>query len=202
MDDLLEIGRRIEIEPHLDPEPRAHRWREHTESSRGANERELLDRHDDRLRLRPFGKTDVDPIILHRRIEKLFDDRPQAMDLIDEEDIALTQIGERSNEIARLLERRSGRVSYVDAQLARNELGESGLAQSGRAEEKCVVERLSARERRIYIDAQRFLHAILSDEFGQALRPQRELDYALVRNDLRCCYLGAGHWRLICRRKR
>ena len=51
--------------------------------------REPLDRHRDRLRLGSLAQTDVDPVVLHRRIEELLDHRPQPMDLVDEEDVAL-----------------------------------------------------------------------------------------------------------------
>ena len=57
---------------------------------------------------------------------------------------------------------------------------------------------VTARERGVNIDAQGLLHAILADELGQALRAERELDYALVRDDLRSCYFRAGHVRFVC----
>src|SRR5205807_2055465 len=100
--------------------------------------------HGDRLRLGSFGEADFDLVVLHRRVEELLDDRPQAVDLVDEEDVPFAKIGERANQIARLLERRSRCRSNVDAELARNELGESCLAESGWAEEECMVERLTA----------------------------------------------------------
>ena len=73
----------------------------------------------------------------------------------------------------------------VDAELARDQLGERRLAESRRAEEERVIERLAPRQRRVDVDAQRFLHLVLADELGQPLRAERELDDALVRNDLR-----------------
>ena len=115
------------------------------------------------------------------------------MDLVDEEDVALTQIGEGSDQVAGFLECGSGSVADVDAELARNELGESGLAEARWAEEKRVVERLTARERGVNVDAQRLLHAVLADELGQALGAEGELDNALVRDDFRSGYFGAGH---------
>ena len=99
--------------------------------------------------LGPSRQADVDLVVLHRRIEELLDDRPQAMDLVDEEDVAFAQVRERADEIARLLERRAGGRADVDAELARDQLGERRLAESRRAEEQRVVERLAPRQRRV-----------------------------------------------------
>src|SRR4051812_39621574 len=86
--DVLEIFGRIKVEPLFDAEARAHWRREHAEPSRGADERELLDRHGDRLRLRSLREADVDLVVLHRRIKEFLDDRLEAVDLVDEEDVA------------------------------------------------------------------------------------------------------------------
>src|SRR5262249_20120795 len=104
--DQLEILGGIEVEPLLDAEPRAHRRRKHAEPSRRADERERLHAHRDRLRLWTFREADLNLVVLHRRIQKLFDDRLETMDLVDEKDVATAEIRERSDQIARLLERR------------------------------------------------------------------------------------------------
>ena len=101
----------------------------------------------------PSDEPDVDLVVLHRRIEELLDDRPQPVDLVDEEDVARAQVGERADEVARLLQRRAGGGADVDAQLAGDELGERRLAESRRAEEEGVIERLAPRERRVDGDA-------------------------------------------------
>ncbi len=115
------------------------------------------------------------------------------MDFIDEEDVAFAEIRQSTNEVAGFLEGGAGGASDVDTQFPRDELSESSLAQPRWTEEQDVIQRLSATERSIYIDAQGFLDAILADELGQALRAERELDYTLVRNDLRRRDLGSGH---------
>src|SRR4051812_14857993 len=100
------------------------------------------------------------------------------MDLVDEEDVAFAEIRQGADEVAGFFEGGAGGVPNIDAELASDELSEGGFAESGRAEEEGVVEGLSSRECGIYIDAQGLLHAALADEFGQALRAKRELDYA------------------------
>ena len=44
------------------------------------------------LRLRSVAEPDVDLVVLHRRIEELLDDRPQSMDLVDEQDVAARRL--------------------------------------------------------------------------------------------------------------
>ena len=44
-----------------------------------------------------------------------------------------------------------------------------------------------------YIDAQRFLDPVLTDELGQALGAERELDYALVGDDFGGGDFSSGH---------
>ena len=137
-------GDRIVVQALLDPEPRAQRRRQHAETGGRADEREPLDRHRDGLRLRPVRQADLDLEVLHRRIEEFLDDRPQAMDLVDEQDVAGAEIGQRADEIARLLERRTGLGVDVDADLTGDQLAERRLAQARRAEEQRVIERLAA----------------------------------------------------------
>ena len=137
-------------------------------------EREPLDRHRDRLCLGPVRQPDLDLEVLHRRIEKLLDDRPESVDLVDEQDVALAQIGQRADQVTGLLERRAGFGVDVDAQFARDELGERGLAKSGRAKEQRVIERLPADERRLDVDAERVLDLGLPNELSEPLRSERE----------------------------
>jgi hypothetical protein len=56
-----------------------------------------------------------------------------------------------------------------------------------------VVERFSPSQSCIDVDAEGLLHAVLADEFGQTLRAEGELDYALLRDYFRGGYLGARH---------
>ncbi len=98
------------------------------------------------------------------------------MYLVYKEDIAGAEIREGADEVSRLLEGRPRGRPDVDAELPRDQLGERRLAEPGGAEEKGVVERLPPGERGIYIDAERFLDPVLTDELREPLRPQRQLD--------------------------
>ena len=166
---------------------------EHPEARGCADEREPLDRHRDGLRLRPVAEPDVDLVVLHRGIEKLLDNRAQPWISSMKRMSPLAQVGERAHEIARLLQRRPGRRANVDAELARDELRERGLAESRRPVEERVVERLAAAERGLDVDRKAVLHLLLADELGEPLRAERQLDDRLFGHDFGGGDLGAGH---------
>ena len=58
-----------------------------------ADQREALDGQRDRARARAHAGDQLDAEVLHRRVEALLDDRLQAVDLVDEQDVAA---GERA----------------------------------------------------------------------------------------------------------
>ena len=91
------------------------------------------------------------------------------------------------------LERGPGARADVDAQLARDQLGQRRLAESRRSEEERVVERLASRDRRVDGDPEAVLHLLLADELREPLRPKRQLDDGLLGKHFRRRDLGSGH---------
>ena len=162
-DDLGEIGLVVEVEAVHDAEPRSQRRRQQPRARRRANQRERLHRQLDRPRARPLADHDVDLEVLHRRVEDFLDRRTHAVDFVDEQHVARLQVGEDRREVARLLEHGTGRRPHRDAQLVADDVRERRLAESGRAEEQHVIERLAAlprgRDRHVEIRA----HALLAD---------------------------------------
>ena len=77
------------------------------------------------------------------------------MDLVDEQHVTGAQVGERADEVAGLLERGTGFGVDVDADFARDQLGERRLAEPRRSEEQRVIERLTADDGSIDVDAER-----------------------------------------------
>src|SRR5262249_31774599 len=68
----------------------------------------------------------------------------------------------------------------ADAELARHNLRQRGLAQPGRADEQHVVERFLALARRLDEDAQVGARLLLADELLEPQRPQRGLADVLL----------------------
>src|SRR5581483_2224764 len=129
---------------------------------------------------RALADHDVDLVVLERRVEDLLDHGGQAMDLVDEQDVARLEVGEDRGEVAGALEHRGGSRAQVHAELARDDVGERGLAEPRRAEEQHVVERLGPRARRLDEDLELLAHLLLADVVGELRRAQRALELLLL----------------------
>ena len=124
--------------------------------------------------------------VLHRRIEDLLDRGREPVDLVDEQDVAILEIGENGGEVARLGDHRSRRGAKADAELAGDDLGERGLAEPRRAEEQDMVERIAAALGGLDEHAQILARRLLADEFVERLRAQRRVEIlgpAIAGND-------------------
>src|SRR6185437_960895 len=95
------------------------------------------------------------------------------MDLVDEQDIALFEIGEQRGEIASLGNHRTGSRTKADTELARHDLRQRGLAETGRPDKQHMVERLTALARRLDEDRKVGARLLLANEIRQRLRTQR-----------------------------
>ncbi len=98
------------------------------------------------------------------------------MDLVDEEDVAILEIGEQGGEIAGLGDDRARRGPEADSELAGDDLGERRLAEAGRAEEEDMVERVAAALRRLDEDPKIFPRRFLADEIVERLGTQSGVD--------------------------
>ena len=85
VDDLLELGLGVEVEPDRDAEAVAQRIGEQARARGGADQRELgeVDLH--RARRRALADDEVELEVLHRRIEDFLDRRIEPVDLVDEQ---------------------------------------------------------------------------------------------------------------------
>ena len=174
--DLEQFVLGVEIEPDGNAEAVAQRRGEKAGARRGADQGELGKIDPDRARRRPLADDEVELEILHRRIEHFLDRRVEAVDLVDEQHVALFEIGEQRREIARLGDDGAGGGLEVDAQLARHDLRQRRLAEARGAGEQHMIQRLAARLGRLDEDAQVLLGLGLADEFLQPLRPQMRVD--------------------------
>ena len=171
-DDLLEIRRRVELEPVRDAEARAQRRRQQPGPRRRADQREALEPHLHRPRARPLADDDVDLVVLERRIEDLLDRRRHPVDLVDEQHFVGREVGDDADQIARLLDRRARGRAHRHAHLVADDVGERRLAESRRAVQQHVIERLAALLRGGDRDLQVLADAILSDVLVEPARAQ------------------------------
>ena len=153
---------------------------------RRADERERRQRQADARRRRALADDDVELEVLHRRVEDLLDGPRQAVDLVDEQDVALLELGEDGGQVAGPLERRARRDVQGDAHLGGGDAGQRRLAEPGRPGEQQVVDGLAAPAGRLDDDAEVLLQLALADELGEQARPQPGLDDVLgVAGDAR-----------------
>ena len=97
------------------------------------------------------------------------------MNLVDEEHVALLEVGEECREVAGLRDHRPRRGAEIHAEFARHDLRQGRLAQTGRADEEHVIERLVARPRRFDEYCEVLARLLLADKLGKPLRAQRRL---------------------------
>ena len=85
-----------------------------------------------------------------------------------------TSLSSRSFTIAARItgafDRRSRGYAQVDAELARDDMRQRGLAEAGRRGEQDVVERLAASASRLDRHGENFSEALLTDELSQGVR--------------------------------
>ena len=97
------------------------------------------------------------------------------MNLVDEQDVARLEIGELRRQIARFDDDGSGSRAEIDAELARHDLRQRRLAETGRTEEQHVIERLAARLGRRDEDPEILARRFLAGEISEELRANRRL---------------------------
>ncbi len=184
--DLLQLLDGVEIEADGNAEAVAQRRRQQSLPSRRTDQGEARQIDADRTRRRTFADHQVERAVLHRRIEHLLDRRIEAVDLVDEQDVAVLEIGQQRREVARLGDDRARGGAEADPHLAGEDSGERRLAEPGRAVEQHMVERLAAAFRGVDEHAQILARRLLADELVEALRPKRRvgiLGGALGRGD-------------------
>ena len=96
--------------------------------------------------------------------------------------VAFLQIGEQAGQVARFLDGWTAGAFEVGAHGLGDDVGQGGLAQSGRSAEQDVIQGFVALLGRLDGDFQPLLDLGLTGEIGEQRRPQRHLQ--------RCIRLG------------
>ena len=128
----------------------------------------------------PLPEHDVELEVLHRRVQHLFHRPGQAVDLVDEQHVAVLELGEDGRQVAGPLDRRARRGLQVGAELGGDDAGQGRLAQPRGAGEQQVVGGLAAPPRRLEHDPEVGLQLGLAHELGQAAGPERGLGRHVV----------------------
>ena len=100
----------------------------------------------------------------------------QAVDLVDEEDVPLLQIGQDAREIAGALDLRTTGGMEFRAHRGGDDVGQRRLAESRRTAEQHMVERVAALLRGLDHQHEPLLDALLTGEFTEVRRTQRHIE--------------------------
>ena len=139
----------------------------------GADQRELGEIDLDRARRRPLADDEIELEVLHGGIENFLHRRIEPVNFVDEEHVAIFEIGEQRREVAGLGDDRSRGRAEIHPELARHDLRKRGLAETRRPDEQHVIERLAPGARRLDEHRQVGAGLLLADELGEPLRAQR-----------------------------
>ena len=139
--------------------------------------------HVDCARIQPFAEGNIDPKVLHRRIEELFDGRTQAVDLVDEEHRAFGSVRQIGQQVFGRIESWSGSDLVVDAQFFGNHRCQRRFADSRRSVEEDVPQRIFAFSCCIQDHADPLDDFGLTDDVFQALRPQLLIEFRRIAVD-------------------
>src|SRR4051794_19113776 len=198
---LLELRRGVEVEMRDEPEPVAQRTRQQAGAGRRADERERSHVERNGGRAWALADDDVDAEVLHGDVEHLFGRTGHPVDLVEEQHLALTERGQQRRQIARSLDRRSGRDPQRCTDLRGEDHRQRRLAESGRAGQQHVVGRTAALLSGRQDEPELLAHPLLTDELRKPLGPQRRLDDSVVsvgvrRHDVLFAHARLSSWRL------
>ena len=193
-DDEVQVGVGVEVEPVHDAEAAAQRRGEEAGAGGGADQGEGLQRDLHRARAGPAADHEVEAVVLERGVEDLLDLRVEAVDLVDEQDLAVVEGGEERGQVARPLDDGPGGGLDRDAELGRDHVGEARLADARRPEEQDVVEGLAAAPGGLDGDPEVGDHLRLADVLVEPARAQRDLEAEVVVDRASGDEAGRSRW--------
>ena len=162
----------VKLKAEHNAETVAQRGAELTCPRRSADKREAVQVKPYRACGGSFADDDIEHIILHRGVKHLLNGPRKAVDLVNEEHVTVVEVSQQCGEVARLLYRGAARHSEVDAHFVGDNAREGGLAETRRAVEQHMVERLSPLAGCFYINRKVFFNLILPDILAEHLRAQ------------------------------
>ena len=180
-DDALQLLRGVQLQPQLHAEAVTQRARELPGARRRADERESGQIQPDGVGRGALADDDVDGKVLHGRIQDLLHRTVEAVDLVDEQDVARGEVRQQGGQIPGLFDGRAGGHADARAHLVGDDARERRLAEARRTVEQHVVERLIAPARGLDVDGQIALGLLLAGIVGQQLRAQADLALVLRR---------------------
>jgi len=118
------------------------------------------------------------------------------VDLVDEQHVVPFEVGQDRGQVLRFFQHRPRGLTQVHAEFGRDDVAECRLAQTGRAEQQHVVQRLLALARRPDEDFELLARLGLAHILIQVLGPQRALERIFAARRHRRAHHALGRLRL------
>ena len=174
-EDVLNLLRRVVVQPVGDAKAGAHGRGEHAGTGGGSHEREGRQIDADGARLGALINDDVQPVVFDGGVQVLLDAGMQAVDFVDEEDVALLQVGQDAGQVSGAVDLRAAGGVQFGAHGVGDEVGQRSLAQAGRAAEQHVVQGFSAHLRSLHHHEQLFFDLGLAVKLREVRRAEGEI---------------------------
>ncbi len=175
-DDLFDVRGGIKFQTMGRAETVAQGIGQRTEASGGADQGETGQIELDGPGRRPFANDDIELVVFHSRVEYFLDHFIEAMNFVDEEDIARLEVGQNRAEVAHFFDGWSRGDLDTDTHFFGDDMSEGRLAQTGWPIEENVLDRFTPFLGRLNKYVEVALDFILTDVFVKRLRSQRVLD--------------------------
>ena len=168
-DDRLQFIGLVELEMGCEAEAVAQRRGEQARTRRRAHDRKGRKGERDRRRAGPLAHDNVDTEILHGEVEHFLGGSREAVDLVDEEDVALLEAGKNRGKVTSVLDRGAGGQSQGRSHLRGDDHCQRRLAESRRARKQDVVGAGRTHPRGVEHKLQLASHDALADELRELL---------------------------------
>ena len=178
-DNALQFLRGVQLQTQLHAETVAQGAGKLPGSGRCADEGKARQIEPDGVGRRALADDDIDSKILHSRIQNFLDRPVEAVNFVDEQNIARREIRQQRSQISGLFDRRAGGHADARAHFVGDDACERRLAETRRAVEQDMVERLIAPPGSLNINGKVALGLFLSGIVGQQLRAQADLAVVL-----------------------
>jgi hypothetical protein len=132
------------IQPLANGKTRQQRRGQQAAARGRADEREARQRQAHAAGVGALVNNDVQLEILHRRIKIFLDGFLQAVDFVNEQNVALLQIGQQAGQVAGLLDGRAAGAFEAGPHAFGDDVGQGGFAQAGRPAEQQMIQRFAA----------------------------------------------------------
>ena len=178
---MFDFGLAVIFEAVEDAETVAEWAGEGAGAGRGADDGEFREIEADVMGGWAFADDNIEFVIFHRGVEDFFDGATEAVDFVDEEDVAFLEISENAGEIAGALDRWTRGDAEIRAHFVSDYVRHGGFSETrGAVEENMIQSRtVVAFFYRVDGEAEIRFHALLADVIRERQRTERFFELLL-----------------------